>query len=99
MAKKTGAAAQPSGSYFSLDQDNIVIEALKLAEDGSGDLILRLYEAMRTATRCTLRAHLPIQAAAQTNMLEEVQHQLESSAHELHLDFRPFEIKTLRLRL
>jgi alpha-mannosidase len=36
-----------------------VIEAVKPAEDGSDDISVRLYEAARSATRCTLRICLP----------------------------------------
>jgi alpha-mannosidase len=93
-----GKNQQAKGSFFSLDRENIVIEAIKPAEDNSGDLIIRLYEAMRTATRCTLQAFRPLGAAFQTNMLEEEQSRLEVNGQQLTLNFRPFEIKTLRLR-
>jgi alpha-mannosidase len=75
-----------------------VIEAVKPAEDGSPDLIVRLYEAKRTATRCALRTTLPISSAAQADMLERVQSELPFNAGALVLDFRPFEVKTVRLR-
>jgi alpha-mannosidase len=94
-----GKCQPSSGSFLSLDRENIVVETIKPAEDGSGDLIVRLYESMRTATRCTLTTFRPIRTAAQTNMLEEEQHDLECSGPTLRLDFRPFEIKTVRLRL
>ena len=32
-------------SMLNIDQNNVVVEAVKAAEDGSGDVILRLYEA------------------------------------------------------
>lgn len=92
-----GAPAAPFGSFFHLNRENIVIETIKPAEDGSGDIILRLYESMRTATRCTLEAFREIRAAQQTNMLEEPQHTLATHGPRLTLDFRPFEIKTIRL--
>lgn len=92
-----GAPAAPSGSFFQLDCENIVIETLKPAEDGSGEVILRLYEAMRTATRCTLTAFRPLRAVQQTNLLEEALQPLAPQGNRLTLDFRPFEIKTLRI--
>ncbi len=94
-----GSGPQPSGSFFGVDADNIVIETVKPAEDGSRAVIVRLYEAMRTATRCTLTASLPVRAAAQTNLLEEDAQPLTWEAGQVRLDFRPFEIKTVRLSL
>ncbi|PWH14137.1 MAG: alpha-mannosidase [Anaerolineae bacterium] len=93
-----GAPAAPRGSFFQLDRENIVLETVKPAEDGSGDVILRLYEAMRTATRCTLTAFRPLRAALQTNLLEEPLQPLNPQGERLTLDFRPFEIKTLRIQ-
>lgn len=89
-------------TVFRLDADNIVIETAKPAEDGSGDIILRLYEAMRTATRCCLTTTLPIGMVRQTDMLENtlegVEAIVEVNDGRMELDFRPFEIKTLRLK-
>lgn len=90
-------AASAAHSLFELDAPNVIIEAVKLAEDGSGDVIVRLYEALRTATRCRLATSLPVQRASQTNLLEEDAGALDFAAGSLQLDFRPFEIKTIRL--
>ncbi len=88
---------QSPRSIFSVDAPNVVIETVKLAEDGTGDLILRLYEGMRTATRCVLSTSLSIRSAAIVDMLERNPRQLECEPGRIGLDFRPFEIKTLRL--
>lgn len=84
---------------FGLDAGNIVIETVKLAEDGTSDIILRLYESMRCATHCTLTTALPVKAASQTNMMEEAESKLACQEGKVQLDFRPFEIKTVRLHL
>ena len=87
------------GSLFSLDAENIVIEAVKPAEDGSADVILRLYEAKRMATRCALHTSLAVKGALQTDMTEAEQMPLACADGQIALDFRPFEIKTVRLQL
>ena len=46
-------------SLFTLDAPNIAIETVKPAEDGSGDIVVRLYESMRTATSCSLTTVAP----------------------------------------
>ncbi len=85
-------------SLFSLDAPNVVIETVKPAEDGSGDVIVRLYESKRTATRCTLATTLPLYAASRANMLEEPQEDLEVTDGHVALELRPFQIVTLRLK-
>ena len=84
---------------MSVDAPNVIVETVKPAEDGSGDVVLRLYESMRTATRCTLTLSdlLPTGKATCTNMLEEYEADLEIVGGALALDFGPFEIKTIRL--
>jgi alpha-mannosidase len=84
------------GSLFSVDAPNVIVETVKPAEDGSGDVVVRLYESMRTATHCTLNTSLPVSKAMQTNMLEEIEDDLSLDGGSLVLDFRPFEIKTIR---
>jgi len=95
----TAAGAAGNRSLFAVDAPNVVIETVKPAEDGSGDVIVRLYEAKRTATRCTLSTTLPVSGAAQTDMLENVQAALECEEGKIGLDFRAFEVKTVRLTL
>jgi alpha-mannosidase len=85
-------------ALFSVDAPNVVIDTVKPAEDGSGDVVVRLYESMRTATRCTLCTTLPVGGAEQTNMLEEEGEAVAVHDGSIALDFRPFEIKTVRLK-
>ncbi len=92
-----GAAGERS--LFTVDAPNVVIETVKPAEDGSQDIIVRLYESKRTATRCTLTTTLPVEYAAQTDMLEAEQAPLPCADGRIVLDLRAFEIKTVRLRM
>ena len=85
------------GSLFSVDASNVIVETVKPAEDGSGDIVVRLYESMRTATRCTLMTSMPVSQAVQTDMLEETECDLTLQDGQIALDFHPFEIKTVRL--
>ncbi|MCP4537860.1 MAG: alpha-mannosidase [Chloroflexi bacterium] len=94
----TASGAADEGSLFSVDAPNVIVETVKPAEDGSGDIVVRLYEAKRTATRCTLSTSLSVAEAFQTNMLENVQTALPCEDGQLTLEFRPFEVKTVRLR-
>jgi alpha-mannosidase len=85
-------------SVFSVDKNNIIIETVKLAEDHSGDIIIRMYESMKTATVCNLYTALPVSYAAQTDMLENIQKEIPCDETRIPLFFRPFEIKTVRIK-
>ena len=95
----TAAGAAGEQSLFGVDAANIIVETVKPAEDGSADVVVRLYEAKHMATRTALTTTLPVKRAAQTNMLEEFEADLPCVAGKLALEFRPFEVKTLRLTL
>ena len=45
-------------SFFSVEPDNVILEALKLAEDGDG-LILRCRETSKRTTRATIQLSRP----------------------------------------
>jgi alpha-mannosidase len=92
-----GAAGQRS--IFSVDAPNVILETVKAAEDGSGDVILRLYEAKRMATRCKLSGALKAARVVATNMLEQGGDPIPVAGCRVELEFRPFEIKTLRVTL
>jgi alpha-mannosidase len=86
-------------SIFNLDASNIIIESVKRAEDGSEDIILRLYESKRSHKDCSLSTILPVSKASQTDMLERFQQDLELDRGRINLSFHPFEIKTVRLSM
>jgi alpha-mannosidase len=94
----TAPGAAGEKSILAVDAPNVVIEAVKPAEDGSGDVIVRLYEAMRMRTRCALSTALPVSSAQETDMLENATGALAVNGHKIALEMRPFEIKTLRLK-
>ncbi|MDO5435470.1 MAG: glycoside hydrolase family 38 C-terminal domain-containing protein [Clostridia bacterium] len=75
----------------------IVTECVKLAEDGSGDLIIRLYESMNGTRNTDLRTAFPFGRAFTCMLSEEITEELPVSGNAVPLSFRPFEIKTIRL--
>ena len=94
---QTVAGACPTFSAFSVDAPNVFIDTVKPAEDGSGDIILRLYESKRADTFCRLTVGIPCAGACLCDMLENELKSLEPENPVLH--FRPFEVKTVRLRV
>ena len=95
----TVAGAAKTVSLLSVDAPNIVVEAVKPAEDGSGDVVVRLYESKRMATRATLTTSLKVRSASEATMLEKPQSPLAVKGGKMALEFRPFEIKTVRMKV
>lgn len=84
-------AERPLGSSDQDVQGNAVS-----GDSGEKSFILRLYEAEGAGDRVTVAFGVPVKGAAQTNMLEETIQEY-GAAQELVLDFKPFEIKTLKI--
>ncbi len=85
-------------SYLQVDNDNIIIDTVKLAEDGSGDIIVRMYESKKAAVATKLHAAFTEGFKAYAcDMLENKQEELVVDNGAMELSFRAFEIKTVRL--
>jgi len=95
-------------SYFSLEDDgNIILDTIKPAEDGNGDIIVRLYESKYAACESVLNINLPVKKAILTDMLEndikplaverDKKEQNQAEQSKIKLCFNPFEVKTIRL--
>ncbi|WP_042163086.1 alpha-mannosidase [Paenibacillus gorillae] len=84
-------------SFLAIDAPNVIIEAVKPAEDDDA-YVIRLYEAERSAVKDAL---LTFDKAPKrvviANMLEEGQEELALKGNSVALDFRPFEIKTVKV--
>ena len=94
-------AAVTDGKYeaqklIDIDADNIFVEAVKPCEDAERAFIVRMYEAEGTFTTADVRFFDGAKSVKITNMLEEEQNEVESIAP-AKLQFRPFEIKTLKV--
>lgn len=86
-------------SLIQVEAENIVAETVKLAEDGSGHWVIRLYESKGASVPCTLAMGLPVGRVWETDMLEQVKGELPHAGNEIRLSFRPFEVKTIRVEL
>jgi alpha-mannosidase len=85
--------------------EGVVVEAVKLADDGSGDVVVRLYEAHGTRARAVLTAGFPAGAAREVDLLERpvparsARPAGDAGAGEgaVALELRPFQLVTLRI--
>ncbi len=91
------AAGGAPRQVVSVTGRGVEVDAVKPADDGSGDVIVRLHEACGDRAATTVRADGRIVAASRCNLLEEPAAAFEVSDGILALTLRPFELVTLRL--
>ncbi|MFE6840025.1 alpha-mannosidase [Streptomyces sp. NPDC057705] len=101
LPERTVTGAGPVAPLLAVDEDAVVVEAVKLAEDRSGDVVVRLYESRGGRATAALTAHFPFTAAVESDLLERP---LAGSAvgaptpaGAVPLTLRPFQIVTVRL--
>ncbi|MBO7662739.1 MAG: alpha-mannosidase [Clostridia bacterium] len=75
----------------------VTVESVKLAEDGSGDLVIRLFESLGGARSAVLHPCLPFARAVTCSLAEDPEEILPVRDGTFTLSFRPFEIRTVRL--
>ena len=89
---------------LSIDNPAVVIETVKLAEDRSGDLVVRFYESLGARSTARVTFDLPATAITETDLLERELAEPTalvsvdpSSANTAQLTLRPFQLVTLRI--
>ena len=87
-----------ANSFMSVDNDAVVIETVKKAED-SCDMIVRMYENYGTNCCVNLETSLPFDKAYITDSMEKELTELKVSDGKINLEFRPWEIKTVKLNI
>jgi alpha-mannosidase len=93
----TGSAATAPEPLVTIDHPGVQLSAVKSADDGSGDMIVRLYEACGDRTAITVRVPFAVGTALRCNILEETVGAFECSDGVVPITLRPFELVTLRL--
>jgi alpha-mannosidase len=76
----------------------MIVEALKLAEDRSGDVIVRVYESLGTRAKGTLVVDFDYDAVEYTDLIERATGgaPLADAEGGIALTLRPFQFRTLR---
>jgi alpha-mannosidase len=83
-------------SFLQLDKPNVIVEAVKKAEDDDG-IIIRLYESAHSGVKAKLRLGFDAVAASETDLMENELRPLELVGDAVSLEFQPFEIKTVKV--
>lgn len=85
-------------SAVEIAKENVILDTMKPAEDGSGDIILRLYESKKAAVETKVCLQFGAGRAYLCDMLENVIEELNVTDGAVTLQFRAFEIKTIRVK-
>ena len=101
--------ARPIAPLIAMTGDEqVVVEAVKLADDRSGDVVVRLYEALGGRATASLHPSFVPRQVVETDLLEDDLDRVDpertipravvdSGPDGVHLALRPFQIVTLRL--
>jgi alpha-mannosidase len=87
---------EPTAGLLEIDSDQVVIETVKKAQSGKG-IIVRLYEAHGGSCSASLKANFNAQRAFLADGLENELEPLDIKENQTPLQFRPYEIKTIKI--
>ena len=86
--------AQEVEPLVTVDGAGIVISSVKLADDRSGDVIVRVYESLGRRTTGALQVGFEHTGIREVSLIED---DLDAPRTGADLSLRPFEIRTLRI--
>ncbi|MBY8843853.1 glycoside hydrolase family 38 C-terminal domain-containing protein [Streptomyces sp. SP2-10] len=101
LPERSATGAHDVAPLVTVDDDAVVVTAVKLADDGSGDVVVRFHEAHGGRARATLTAGFEIADVTVTDLLERPVAGEEPPARDgerIAVRLRPFELRTLRFR-
>jgi alpha-mannosidase len=96
LVESPDTTPQIAGGLVRVSPDNLVLTALKPAEDDNG-VILRFFEAEGVPTQATLHLPMPVRTARRTNLIEDNLAEVSVIQGDVSVAVRPWEIVTLRL--
>ncbi|WP_103063004.1 alpha-mannosidase [Actinomyces qiguomingii] len=110
LPERMVTGARELAPLVSVEGAGVVVEAVKLAEDRSGDVVVRLYESLGARTRGTLTTGFAAASVEATDLLERASEDArlrtvpaegiggeQTGALTAVFELRPFQILTLRI--
>ncbi|MFD5568433.1 alpha-mannosidase [Streptomyces cadmiisoli] len=101
VPERRATGAGEVAPLVTVDQDAVVVTAVKLADDGSGDVVVRFHEAHGGRARATLTVGFETTGVSVTDLLERPLPGTaapELDGNRIAVRLRPFELTTLRLK-
>ncbi|HEY3087725.1 MAG TPA: glycoside hydrolase family 38 C-terminal domain-containing protein [Jatrophihabitantaceae bacterium] len=87
---------EPVEPLVQVDNDGVIVESVKLADDRSGDIVVRLFEALGAHTTAAVRLGFPASTVHTVDLLERRVAGVAETGGVVRLELRPFQIVTLR---
>jgi len=84
-------------SFFGTDNDHVVIDTIKKAED-SEDWIVRCYEFAGKRGTVQFVSHVPMHSVEEVNLMEREALSVAHTAEGFQTPIKPYEIKSFRIR-
>ncbi|KAJ3326316.1 Alpha-mannosidase 2C1 [Boothiomyces sp. JEL0866] len=97
----SGGSAIHEKSLIEVDQKNLVIDTIKPAEqfEKSSMFVVRMYEAYGGRGKAILSSSFKIAKVHLSNVIEETHQELTTDGHTVELDYLPFKMITLLIKL
>jgi alpha-mannosidase len=92
-----GGSLPPAQSFFAIEPENVVLTAIKKAEEDK-TLIFRFVQLAGGETQVRLRLPADATRAVETDLQEREEHELPLRGREVVLPSRPYEIKTVKVQ-
>ena len=99
VSERVVQGANEVPALFNCSNSAIVIETIKLAEDRSGDVVIRLYESLGSRVRATITPEFGWHSVIQTDLIERAIMPTAIDGDDegvVSVTLRPFQIVTLR---
>jgi len=95
-----GSLSEPPAerSFLAVDEPGVSLEAVKRAEDGSGDIVMRLVERLGRNVSMMLPCPGEAKSAHACDLLEQPEKALPVESGTVRLSLTPYEITTVRFR-
>lgn len=101
LPERTVSGSAEVAPLVAIDNPAVVVEAVKLADDRSGDVVVRLYESRGARATALLTPGFRLASATATDLLERPRAADEPACEvtddRVRLRLRPFQILTVRL--
>lgn len=99
QGRADGPLPTGTASFCRIDQPNVLLTALKRAEDSDG-IVLRLTEILGRATKATVTLpHVTVNNARRTNVVEEDRGPAAFTQHGITVPLKAFGITTVRAEI
>jgi alpha-mannosidase len=98
LPERSTPGTGPVAPLVTVDNDGVIVESVKLADDRSGDVIVRLYEARGARTQTAVQVGFAATAVTIVDLLERGLDRAGLIDDRIAVDLRPFQIRTLRIR-